>query len=261
LNSQHKNGTFKEMDKFPIGKKLLKCIWVFKAKRDKDNNIIRWKARLVVQGFMQIEGIDFTDTYAPTMRMEQLKLILALAAKNDWEVKQLDYKTAFLNADIDEEIYVQVPEGYEFGDYTVSKGIVCLRLRKALYGLKQAPYLWNKEIKKFLNSLGYYATDIDECLFQKVIGNQRIYLTLYVDDTIAIYPKQLENIWLEDKMKLSNKYQVEDLGDCQWIFNMKIERNRKQRQLTLSQEAYLTKVVEDLMEIIEKSQHLINYLI
>jgi hypothetical protein len=245
LNSLHKQQVFQEIDNIPIHKKLLRCIWVFKAKRDKDNNICKWKARLVVQGFMQQEGIDFIETYAPTMRMKILKLILAIAAKDDLEIKQIDFDTAFLNALLNEEIYVYTPEGYELGDYQKSIGTRCLKLNKALYGLKQAPREWNKEIHTFLNSLGYQSSDLDECLYQKIINDKRMYLTLFVDDTLAIYPKELENIWLADKEKIATKYKIKDLGDCEWIFNMKLERNRNLRQLTLSQEAYLTKVLEE----------------
>ncbi|MGZ8855927.1 MAG: reverse transcriptase domain-containing protein, partial [Nitrososphaeraceae archaeon] len=97
----------------------------------------------------------------------------------------------------------------------------------------------------FLNTLGYYASDLDECLYQKIIDNKRIYLTLFVDDTLAIYPKELEEVWIKDKEQIGTKYIIKDLGNCEWIFNMKLERDRKTRQLTLSQEAYLTKVLTE----------------
>ena len=246
VNSLTKRNVFTQLDHFPINKKPLKCIWVFKAKRDKNNEIIRWKARLVVQGFLQKEGEDYLETYAPTVRMKVLKLILAIATKDGLEMKQIDFDTAFLNANLVEELYAYVPEGFELGDDTSDiSGIRCLKLNKALYGLKQAPREWNKEINTFLNSLGYYASDLDECLYQKIIENKRLYLTLFVDDMLAIYPKELETIWFNDKQQIGLKYNIKDMGDCEWIFNMKIERNRELRQLSLSQEAYLTKVLTE----------------
>jgi hypothetical protein len=244
LNSLYKQQVFKELDYIPSNRKLLRCIWVFKAKLDENNQIVRWKARLVVQGFMQIEGIDFWDTYAPTMRFKILRIVLALAAKDDLEIKQIDFDTAFLNALLKEQIYVQIPEGYELGDYQKNENIKCLQLLKALYGLKQAPREWNKEIDTFLRSLGYEASVLDECLYQKIINGKRMYLTLFVDDTLAIYPKELESVWLEDKAKIASKYKIKDIGDCEWIFNMKLERNREKRIITLSQESYISRVVE-----------------
>jgi hypothetical protein len=122
---------------------------------------------------------------------------------------------------------------------------VCLKLKKALYGLKQAPRCWNKNIEKFFNTLGYYASPLDECLYQKIVGEHRIYLILYVDDTIVIYPKILETIWLQDKERIRAQYKIKDLGNCEWVFNMKLDRNRTLRQMTISQEAYITKMVEE----------------
>jgi len=85
------------LSSLPVDRQAIGCKWIFKAKRDKDNNIISYKARLVIQGFRQVEGIDFTETYAPTVSPKSIKFLLALAADRDWEIKQLDFDTAFLN--------------------------------------------------------------------------------------------------------------------------------------------------------------------
>ena len=95
-----------------------------------------------------------------------------------------------------------------------------------------------------LKTLEVLASELDECLYQKIINNQRIYLTLYVDDTLAIYPNSLENIWLEDKTKISAKYSIKDLGDCEWILHMRITRDRNNKIITLDQSAYLDKIIQ-----------------
>ena len=137
-----------------------------------------------------MEGIDYFDTFSPAVRYKSMKYMLALAAKEDMEIKQLDYDTAFLNATLEEEIFVRVPDGYL---NTANAG--CLKLVKALYGLKQAPREWWKEINGHLESLGYKACELDECLYMKSVNGKAIYLTLYVDDTLAIFHKDLEEQW------------------------------------------------------------------
>ena len=210
---------------------------VFKLKQDDTNKIAIWKDRIVVQGFRQREGIDYKETFAPTVKYKSIKLILALAAINDFEIKQLDFDTAFLNASLEEDIYVTCPEGYK------AKSKV-LKLLKALYGLKQAPREWWLELSAFLATLGYKATALDQCLYYKKIGDQFIYLTLYVDDTLSVFPTSLLSVWNADRAKISPKYAIKDLGDCQWILNtMAVKRDRPNRRLTLSQEAYAEKML------------------
>jgi hypothetical protein len=246
LDSLTKQQVFEEVDRVPIGHKPLRCIWVFKAKRDEHNRVARWKARLVIQGFMQKEGIDYTETHSPTSRVKSNKCLLALAAHLDLELKQMDFDCAFLNAWLENVTYVYVPEGYYLGTGKGSMpSTAALLVKKALYGLKQAPREWNKEIDQHLKSLGYSASTLDECFYFKHVGTKTIFLSLYVDDLIIAYPKEIENIWLADKQSISTKYQTKDLGDVQWIFNMKIERDRSKRMLTVSQESYLTQLLEE----------------
>ena len=225
----------------PSGRKAIGCRWVFDVKADANNIIIRHKARLVVQGFKQKEGVDYFETFSPTVKIKSLKYLLAIAAQEDLEIKQLDFVTAFLNAKLNEDIYIAVPQGYTENLH----GHNALLLNKALYGLKQASREWWLELNKFLNSLGYYASELDECLYMKVVNGQRIYLALYVDDTISMYPTNLEQVWLEDKAKIAAKYAIKDLGDCQWILHMELKRDRPNRTITLTQKAYIEKVLAE----------------
>ena len=109
--------------------------WVYTTKTDSKGNILRYKARWVAQGFNQVLGIDYLETFSSTVRPETYRLFLALALQKGWVIKQYDVKTAFIHADIDTEVYIIQPIGFEKGHQKVCK------LKKALYGLKQSPHL------------------------------------------------------------------------------------------------------------------------
>jgi hypothetical protein len=139
-----------ELADFPHGHRAVTLNWVFKLKRDEVGAIIKHKARLVARGFLQWEGIDFDDAFAPVARMESVRL-LALAAQEGWRVHHMDVKSVFLNGDLKEEVYVYQPRGFAIPD---KEGKV-LRLRKALYGLRQAPRAWNAKLDSTLQRMGF----------------------------------------------------------------------------------------------------------
>lgn len=219
----------------PQGRKALDCRWVLTVKRNELNQIIKYKARLVIKGFLQIEGIDYNETFAPTVRYKSIKYLLAIAAQEDLEIKQMDFDTAFLNAELKESIFMKVPEGY---NHKVPAGSV-LKLNKALYGLKQAPREWYLKLHGSLEKLGYHSSFLDEGLFMKIVDGKRMYLSIYVDDTLAIFPKELQSVWDKDKKAISDEYAIKDLGDCDWILNMAVSRDREKGTITLSQHAYV----------------------
>jgi hypothetical protein len=134
MDAVEKNRTWKLAD-LPRGHRAITLKWVFKLKRDEVGAITKHKARLVARGFLQREGIDFDDAFAPVAGMESVRLLIALAAQEGWCVHHMDVKSTFLNSDIKEEVYVHQPSGFAIPD---KEGKV-LRLRKALYGLRQAP--------------------------------------------------------------------------------------------------------------------------
>ena len=234
LNSLDERSVFTAMS-LPQGRKALACRWVLTVKRNEQNQIVRHKARLVIKGFLQVEGIDYNETFAPTVRYKSIKYLLAIAAQENLEIKQMDFDTAFLNAELKELIFMKVPEGYK---HKVPLGYV-LKLNRALYGLKQAPREWYLKLQSSLEKLGYHSSYLDEGLFMKIVNGKRIYLSIYVDDTIAIFPKELESVWEEDKKAISNEYAIKDLGDCEWVLNMAVTRDRKKGTITLSQHAYV----------------------
>jgi hypothetical protein len=237
--------------KLPKGRKAIGCKWVFKVKRNDKNEIIRWKARLVIQGFRQKEGIDYNETFSPTVHIKSIKLMLAIAAEMDYEIKQIDFDTAFLNATLDEEIYMKRPDGLhlvgQFTKWTTGSNTndpeTALRLKKALYGLKQAPREWWLQLHKLLQRIGYTSSPIDECLYMKNVNGKKMYLTVYVDDMLCIFPKELNSEWEKDKKLISDQYKIKDMGDCEWILNMSVVRDRAARTITLSQQSYIELVL------------------
>ena len=134
MNSLHENNTF-ELVKLPKGKKALKNKWVYRLKSEENNSQPRYKARLVVKGFAQNQGIDFDEIFSPVVKMSSIRVVLGMAATMDLEVEQLDVKTTFLHGDLEEEIYMEQPKGFAVEG---KEHLVC-KLNKSLYGLKQAP--------------------------------------------------------------------------------------------------------------------------
>jgi hypothetical protein len=133
------NKTWTEMV-LPNGKKIINTRWVFKLKTDSNNVPVRFKARLVAKGYNQEKGINYTETFAPVVKHQSLRLLLAIVTKENLHVHHIDISTAFLYGELDDEIYIDIPEGLE-SDFKKNS---VLKLNKALYGLKQAPRLWNK---------------------------------------------------------------------------------------------------------------------
>ena len=134
------NHTWELVD-LPSGCKPLSSKWIFKRKRKLDGSIDKYKARLVIKGYRQTEGLDYFDTYSPVTRINFIRMVLAIATLKDLEVHQMDVKTAFLNGDLNEEIYMEQPEGFSASGQEMK---VC-RLVKSLYGLKQAPKQWHEK--------------------------------------------------------------------------------------------------------------------
>ncbi len=170
MTSLRENSTW-TLEQQPIGVKPIPAKWVFKRKQDALGNIERYKARLVANGFMQKEGIDYNEVFAPVSKHTTLRTLLALAAAEDLELHQLDIKTAFLNGDLEETIYMQQPEGCAEG----GPSMVC-RLRKSLYGLKQAPRAWNTRLKQELESMGFTASGANAGLFTAQYKGSNIYI-------------------------------------------------------------------------------------
>ncbi|GJZ81343.1 putative RNA-directed DNA polymerase [Tanacetum coccineum] len=237
MNSLHENNTF-ELVKLPKGKRALKNKWVYKLKTEEHTSRPRYKARLVVKGFSQKRGIDFDEIFSPVVKMGSIRVVLSLAASLDLEVEQMDVKTAFLHGDLDKEIYMEQPEGFQVKG---KEGYVC-RLQKSLYGLKQAPRQWYKKFESVIGKQGYRKTSSDHCVFfQKFGDDDFIILLLYVDDMLIV-GKNIGRI-AQLKRDLSKSFSMKDLGPAKQIIDIQIFCDRGAKKLHISQEQYIEKVL------------------
>ena len=234
------NGTWEKCP-LPDDRTKIGCKWVFKHKINKDGEIERYKARLVAKGYSQKEGIDYTETFAPVLKYKSLRILLAIAAIQDMEVKQMDVETAFLNAEIKEEVYMEQPEGYHDG----SPNNV-YRLLKTIYGTKQAPYEWNNTLNDFIvNKLKFNRCQSDTCTYmtKSKKGNPMI-IAVFVDDIIILYMKQDEEEWCGYKKQFMDKFKMKDLNDAEWILGIRITRDRNTRTIKLDHEIQINKSLE-----------------
>jgi hypothetical protein len=224
----------------PAGRKIIDSKWVFKIKRNSDGTIARYKARLVARGFTQEHGIDYTETFAPTVKFSTIRVILTLAAYHDWEVEQLDVVTAFLSAELKEKVYMRQPEGFhECGDD--GNELVC-ELHRAIYGLKQSPRYWYQTITAWLLEFGFVQSAVDPCVYVFVQGDITYILALYVDDTILTGP--IGDFITRFKLAFGSRFDVQDLGPVSWLLGTTVVRDRRARTITLGQRQYLLDILE-----------------
>jgi hypothetical protein len=198
---------------------------VFKLKRDEASAIIKHKAHLVARGFVQREGIDFDDTFAPVARMESVRLLFALAAQEGWHVHHMGVKSAFLNDDLKEEVYVHQPLGFMIPG---KEGKV-LRLRKALYGLWQAPWAWNAKLDSTLKGMGFGQSPHEAAIYRRGNGGNALLVGVYVDDLVITGTKDTKVAAFKEEMKTT--FQMSDLRLLS--FYLRIEVHQGDSGITL----------------------------
>ncbi|KAI1676067.1 RVT-2 domain containing protein [Pyrenophora tritici-repentis] len=207
LKSLKEKGTF-ELVVCPEGKQILPLKWVFTYKCDDAGYLIRHKARICVRGDLQQHASD--DIYAATGAYRSFRILMALVCAFGLLCHQIDFKNAFTNAEMDEEVYTSCPPGY----YQQGK---VWKLRKALYGLRKSPKLWFNELTKLI-------------------------LFLYVDDMLVIAQPEYTHLIKEFKLKLNSKYGIKDMGEATSFLNIRIQRNTRDKKLWLSQHGYIEKI-------------------
>jgi hypothetical protein len=165
----------------PKGRKPISCKWVFKIKHGVHGEVERYKVRLVARGFTQTFRVDYNETFTHVVKFVSIRCILTLAAIEDMEIHQMDVKTAFLNGDPEEEMYMEEPEGFtQEGEHLVCK------LHKSLYGLKQSPRAWNQKLYAFLKSIEFVRSDADFSVYVAQVGDVKFFIVVYVDDLILV---------------------------------------------------------------------------
>ncbi len=177
LLSLKKNSTY-DLVKLPYGKRCISCRWVFRIKKNVDGSIDKFKARLVAKGYSQKSGVDYFETFSPVARYDSIRAILAISSAKQMHLLQFDVKTAFLYGELEEEIYMNQPPGFEDGTDKVCK------LKRGLYGLKQAPRQWNIKVVDFFKKHGFQQSQADQCIFTKFTNGLTI-VVIYVDDGLV----------------------------------------------------------------------------
>ena len=217
----------------PTGRAVVGSRWNFEIKRGANGEILKYKARFVAKGFTQVYGRDYQDTYSPTVKLSSIRCLLACAAQTNCEVYQMDIKTAYLNADIDEEMYINQPEGFEKKGKNGER-LAC-KLIKSLYGLKQSGRNWYLTLANFLKKLGFEASINDPCLFTKVIKKVYYYVCMWVDD--IIYFSTDNRFYLQFKQQVEKEFTIGHLSPLHWFLGMKITCERG--AISISQAQYI----------------------
>ena len=189
--------------------------------------------------YSQVHGRDYDETYSPTVRLSTIRVLLAVAAQAECRVRQMDVKTEFLNADIEEEVFLHQPDGFEkFDEFG---NVLHCKLKKALYGLKQAGRNWYLMIAEFLKSQGFVTSKNDHCLFVKTCGKSSVYVAMWVHDLIyfSLYLSVLNDF----EAQLESALTISEKTDLHWILGMCVEFG-DQNQISLSQEQYIVNLLK-----------------
>ncbi|GAU31303.1 hypothetical protein TSUD_315120 [Trifolium subterraneum] len=209
-----------ELTDLPNEAKSIRVKWVYKTKYNENGQADKYKARFVVKGYSQKYGIDYNEVFAPVARWETIRTVLALAASKGWCVYQLDVKSAFLHGDLEEDIYVEQPLGYQQGN----KNKV-YELRKALYGLRQAPRAWYSKIEAYFLCEGFKKCPIENTLFVKHDDQNTLIVSVYVDDLIVTGNNM--NLINEFKMSMKKQFAMSDLGKMKFFLGVEVIQTDK----------------------------------
>ncbi|KAL0754264.1 hypothetical protein Bca101_091932 [Brassica carinata] len=230
INSQLKNHTW-DLVNIANASNVVGCRWVFTIKRKADGSIDRYKARLVAKGYNQRPGIDYNDTFSPVVKPATIRTVLSTTVTRNWPLKQLDVTTAFLQGNLDDEVYMAQPTGFQDKDNPTA---VC-KLRKAIYGLKQASRAWYNELRTFLLQSGFTNSLADASLFIYNNNGILLYMLVYVDD-IIITGNSSPHI-TRFIASLCHRFSLKDLSDLTYFLG--IEVTRTSAGLHLTQRRYI----------------------
>lgn len=236
MQALRENNTW-ELVTRPDKKKVLTNKWVFKIKRDENGYITRYKARLVARGHEQKYGLDYDEVYTPVARYEVIRMLFALAVEDEMHLHQMDVVTAYIQGDLEEEVYMEQPtmcsEKYESDK-------VC-KLKRPIYGLKQSGRAWYKRLNKFLLCIGFKNNEVNPCVY--VCENQdiRTVIVIYVDDLLIACANK--NNLLTIKRQLSAEFKMKDMGPVKHILGISVERDGPVGTITIMQKQYINDVI------------------
>ncbi|XP_024164205.1 uncharacterized protein LOC112171226 [Rosa chinensis] len=231
-----KNSTWDLVNR-PSDKIVIGVKWLYKTKLNIDGYIQRNKARLVAKGYSQQPGVDFHETYAPIARLDTIRALIALATQKNWSLYQLDVQSAFLNGVLNEEVYVEQPQGF----VTENEEHKVYKLKKALYSLKQAPRAWYGEIDSHFIKDGFQRSENEPTLYIKTKGNTEILIvSIYVDD--LVFTGSCEEMVLNFKNEMMKKYEMSDLGLLHYFLGIGVSQS--ENGIFVSQKKYAKSILE-----------------
>ncbi|GJY24329.1 retrovirus-related pol polyprotein from transposon TNT 1-94 [Tanacetum coccineum] len=210
--------------------------WIYKVKLDEYGDVLKNKAGLVAKGYRQEEGLDFEESFTSVARLEAIRIFLANAASKNMTVYQMDVKTAFLNGELKEVVYVSQPEGFIDPD----RPYHVYRLKKALYWLKQAPRAWFDTLSMFILAQGFSKGVVDPTLFIQKTGKHTLHVQIYVDDIIFASndPKDCDRFSTE----MSSKFQMSMMGQISFFLGLQISQNP--RGIFINQSKYANEILK-----------------
>ena len=225
-----------ELVELPQDRTEIKGKWVYSTKLNNLGEVDRYKARYVAKGCSQIPGVDFEETFSPTTRLSTIRCLLQASIQMEMKLHQMDVKSAFLHAPIDQDVYLQVPEGYHVPDD--GKRWTC-HLKKSIYGLKQSGRNWNQLLDAFLKEQGFQQSELDLCLYTKSQDNAVVKIIIWVDDIIlaSTHTSQIDDM----KKKLSSRFKIDDRGPLRWFLG--IEFCQDHEMMTINQASYTNKLL------------------
>jgi hypothetical protein len=236
INSLQENDTF-ELSELPRGKASVGGKWVYTTKQNQDG-IVSFKARYVAKGYNQVKGIDYEETFAPTANITSIRVLMQLAVNHDLVVHQMDVKTAYLHAPIDQEIYIDQPQGFEEVAENGSK--LVYRLKKSLYGLKQSGRNWNKVLHEHLERCSFIRNPADHCVYKKQVGDKIIIVVVWVDDLVIASNSM--KLMEEFKTSMKSQFRMKDLGAITSFLG--IDFKQSQGEIKMNQSRFILKILE-----------------
>eukprot|EP00249_Psilotum_nudum_P036016 c6174_g1_i1 orf=1483-3276(+) len=231
------NGTW-QLVPAPPNRKLVTCKWLLHKKLHVDGTVSRYKARLVTRGFTQVPGMDFKETFSPVLRITSLRVLIAIATLFRFHLHQMDVRTAFLNGDLQEEIYMAQPPGYTSVQHP---NHVC-RLLKSLYGLKQSPRQWYQRFHQCMVTLGYARFQSDANVYSRHTTSVLLFLAIYVDDILLLSNSQTALATAKDE--LHSSFSMADMGPLHYCLGIQVLQEPSKGFIRISQESYIQSLLQ-----------------
>jgi len=224
------NQAFDIVDR-PTSEKVLRSQWVLRKKYDADGNVSKFKARLVADGSVQKQGIDFEENYSPVVRLSSLRTLLAYAVENNLKAYALDFTLAYINGKLDKPVFMEIPKGFK-GHFDDNKVFL---LKRSLYGLKDSGLVWYQTLDKKLKSMNFESLNSDKCVYKFKSDTCEIILLLYVDDVIVLTNDKQQ--YLNVVSELSKSFKLKDLGKLSYCLG--IQFSQTDNSITMNQSKYI----------------------